>query len=63
MKATFEHGSQSFTVTLTPAGKAFHVDMEDQTMEAQILQAKDGTLELLINGQRVTAYVSSDHAT
>ena len=62
MKTTFEHDSQIFTVDLVPAGKAFRINVTDQTMEAQILEAKEGRLELLIDGQRVTAYVSSDHA-
>lgn len=62
MKATFEQDSQTFTVDLTPAGKAYRVKVNDQTMEAQILQAKEAMLELLIDGQRVTAYISSDHA-
>ena len=60
MKLNFDHDSQSISVDLTPSGKSFRVDVGGETIEAQILQAKDGKLDLLINGKRVTAYVSSD---
>ena len=36
--------------------------MGDKLVEVEVLQAKDGKLDLLIDGQRVTAYVSSEHA-
>ena len=60
MKLNFDHEGQSISVDLTPPGKSFRVDALGETIEAQILQAKDGKLDLLIDGQRVTAYVSSD---
>ena len=60
MKLNFDHEGQSISVDLTPSGKSFRVDALGETIEAQILQAKDGKLDLLIDGQRVTAYVSSD---
>ena len=60
MKLNFDHEGQSISVDLTPSGKSFRVDALGGTIEAQILQAKDGKLDLLIDGQRVTAYVSSD---
>jgi biotin carboxyl carrier protein len=36
--------------------------MGDKTVDVEILQTKDGKLDLLIGGQRVRAYVSSEHA-
>jgi acetyl/propionyl-CoA carboxylase alpha subunit len=62
VKATFDHDSQTFSIELTPEGKTYRVQVEDQTMDAQLLQANDGKLELLIDGRRVIAYVSYDHA-
>ena len=61
MKLNFDHEGQSISVDLTTSGKSFRLDVEGETVEAQILQAKDGKLDLLIDVKRVTAYVSSDH--
>ena len=60
MKLNFEHEGQSFSVDLTPAGKLYRVAVNNTDIDAEILQAKDGRLDLLIDGKRVTAYVSSD---
>ncbi|MDQ2693077.1 MAG: biotin/lipoyl-binding protein [Chloroflexota bacterium] len=62
MKIAFDHGSETIDVEVTPEGKSYHLGVGDQTVEAEILQAKDGRLELLLDGKRVTAYVSSDNA-
>ena len=62
MKIAFDHGSETITVDLTPAGKSYRLTVDDQTAEAEILKAKDGRLDLLLEGERVTAYVSSDNA-
>jgi acetyl/propionyl-CoA carboxylase alpha subunit len=61
VKVNFEHNGQSFSVDLTPAGKSYLVKAGEATVEVQILQAKDGKLDLLIDGKRVAAYVSSDN--
>lgn len=61
MKLTYEHGSQSFSIDLVPAGKTYYLSFEEKTVEVEILHAKDGKLELLLDGKRLTAYVSSDH--
>ncbi|NJC94974.1 MAG: hypothetical protein C3F07_19425 [Anaerolineales bacterium] len=52
------------TIDLTPTGKSYRVDMDDKTAEVEILRADTeyGKLDLLIDGERVTAYVSSDNA-
>ena len=64
MKLSFEQNEQTVPVELTPAGsdKTYRVTIGEQTFVVEILQAKDGKLELLVDGERVTAYISSDSA-
>lgn len=58
MKITFDQT----VIDLTPQGKAYRATMGDKTVDVEIVRAKDGVLELLIDGERVTAYVSADEA-
>lgn len=58
MKLTFDN----ITLDLKPNSKSYAVAVDDRTAIAEILRAKDGQLELLIDGERVIAYVSSDNA-
>lgn len=58
MKLTFDNT----IIDLTPNGKSYRAVMGDKPVEVEILNAKDGRLDLLINGEHVTAYVSSDGA-
>ncbi|HEX9388274.1 MAG TPA: biotin/lipoyl-containing protein, partial [Anaerolineales bacterium] len=46
----------------TPSGKSYRATIGEKTVDVEILRAKDGKLDLLIDGKRVTAYVSSDNA-
>ena len=62
MKLSFERNSEPFPVDLAPAGKAYRLTVGEENFDVEILQAKDGELDLLIDGKRVTAYVSSDSA-
>ena len=62
MKLSFDHNSESISVELTSSGKTHRFTMGDRTADVEILQAKDGKLDLLIDGNRVTAYVSSENA-
>jgi biotin carboxyl carrier protein len=62
MKLTFEYHSQSFPSDLTASGKSHRVTVGEKTVEVEILQAKDGKMDLLLDGKRLTAYVSSDNA-
>jgi biotin carboxyl carrier protein len=64
VKLTFDLNSQSFPIDLTPGGssKSYRATIGDKTVEVEILQSKDGKLDLLIDGERVTAYVSSENA-
>ena len=58
MKLTFDNNS----IDLTPTGKSYHATLGDRTVDVEILGTQDGKLDLLIDGERVTAYVSSDNA-
>lgn len=58
MKLTFDN----ITLDLKPNGKSYTVALDDKTATAEILCAEDGKLELLIDGEHVSAYVSSDNA-
>ena len=61
MKLSFDFNSQSLSVDLTPTGKSYRATIEEKTVNVEVIQSKDGKLDLLIDGKRVTAYVSSDN--
>jgi acetyl/propionyl-CoA carboxylase alpha subunit len=58
MKTTFDQT----IIDLTPQGKSYRATVGDKTVDVEIVRVSDGQLELLIDGERVTAYVSSDGA-
>ena len=58
MKTTFDQ----VAVDLTPQGKSYRATVGDKTVEVEIIRAQDGQLEMLMEGERVMAYVSSDGA-
>ena len=60
MKITFD----TQTIDLTPAGsgKRYRATIGDKTVEVEIVYADTGRLDLLIGGERVTAYISFDGA-
>ena len=64
MRLTFEHNSQSLGIDLTPSGsgQSHRATVGDKTVDVKVLQVTEGKLDLLIDGKRVTAYVSSDRA-
>ena len=62
MKLNFEQNSKSFPVELTPSGKSYRATIGDKTFDAEIIRAENGKLDLLIDGKRVSAYISSDGA-
>ncbi len=62
MKIQFEHDAQSLPIDLTPAGKSYRVTVGDTTVEVEIVGAENGKLDLLIDGERINAWVSSDGA-
>ena len=61
MKITFD--TQTHELTPAGSGKSYREDIGGKTEEVEIIRADEGQLELLIDGERVTAYVSSDGAT
>lgn len=50
------------TIDLTPTGKSYRTTMGDKTVDVEIITTQDGKLDLLFDGERITAYVSSDNA-
>jgi biotin carboxyl carrier protein len=60
VKVSFHHNSETISLDLTPAGKSYRAVIGDETLSVEVLQAEGGVLGLLIDGKRITAYVSSD---
>jgi biotin carboxyl carrier protein len=62
MKLALDYNSQSFAIDLTPQGKSYRAVIGDDVFDVEIVGAESGKLDLLIDGEHVTAYVSSDGA-
>jgi biotin carboxyl carrier protein len=62
VKFSFDHNSETIPVDLTPTGKSYRATIGDKTFEVQIIRTDHARLDLLIDGKRVTAYVTSDNA-
>jgi biotin carboxyl carrier protein len=62
VKYSFDRNSETIQIDLTPTGKSYRATIGDETVDVEVLRAKDGKLDVLIDGKRVTAYVSSDNA-
>ena len=62
MNFAFDQGSEIISIDVTPSGKSDRLTIEGKTVEVEILQAKDGIMDLLIDGKRLIAYVSSENA-
>lgn len=60
MKFTF--GDQTLELTPSGSGKSYRVDIAGKTADVEIIRSNNRQLELLIDGQRVTAYISSEGA-
>ena len=58
MKTTFDTQS----IELNPSGENFTANVDGKTVNVQIIRAANGRMDLLVDGQRVTAHVSSDMA-
>lgn len=58
MKTTFD----TQTIELNPSGENFTAYIDGKTVNIQIIRAANGRMDLLVDGQRVTAHVSSDMA-
>lgn len=61
MKFSFEQNSQVISVELVPSGRGYRATIGGETVDVEILRAEDGKLDLLIDGKRVTACVSSEN--
>jgi biotin carboxyl carrier protein len=61
MKIQFDDNAQSMSIDLMPSGKSYRATIGEKTVNVEVIQSKDGRLDLLIDGKRVTAYVSSDN--
>ena len=62
MKFSFDHNSKTITIDFSPMGKFYRAKIGEKTIDVEILQAKDGRLDLLIDGKRVTTYLSFENA-
>jgi biotin carboxyl carrier protein len=62
VKFSFDHNSETISVDLTPSGKSYRATIGEDTVDVEIIQAKDKKLDLLIDGKHVTAYISVDSA-
>jgi len=58
MKITFDN----ISFDITPSGKGYLATIGDKTISVEVLHAENGRLDLLVDGERVIAYVSSDNA-
>src|SRR5215211_5188558 len=63
VKSSFDHNSQMISIELTPSGsgKSYRATVADRTVDIEIIHSENGNLDLLIDGKRLTAYVSSDN--
>ena len=50
------------TLDISSKGKTFTLTLDDKTIEAEVLHTENGKLDLLIDSEGLTAYVSSDNA-
>ena len=62
MKFSFDHNAETISIDLTPTGKTYRATIGERMVDVEVLVAKVGKLDFLIDGQRVTAYVSSENA-
>ena len=58
MKLTFDNT----TLDLSQSGKSYRISNADETADVELVRAKNGKLDLLVDGRPVSAYVSSDGA-
>jgi biotin carboxyl carrier protein len=50
------------TLEINPSGDNYVATMDGKTVSVHVIRAEDGRIDLLIDGQRVNAHVSSDMA-
>ena len=59
MKITFD--TQTLELIPVGSGKSYRAAIGNRTADVEIMHTESGRLDLLIDGQRVTAYVSSEN--
>ncbi len=62
MKVTLDYQTTTFELELIPSGKSYRATLGEKITDIELIHAANGKLDLLIDGRRVTAYVSSDSA-
>lgn len=60
MKLTFDN--QTIELNPTGSGKSYRATLGEKTADVEVLGLQGGRLDLLIDGERVIAYVSPDNA-
>lgn len=58
MKITFD----TQTVEINPSGDDYIATLDNKTVSVQVIRAENGRMDLLIDGKRVSAYISFDGA-
>lgn len=48
-------------IDISSSGKSFVLSLDDKTIHAEVIHVENGKLDLLIDGKRVTSYISSDN--
>ena len=48
-------------IDVSANGRLFTVSLADRTTQAEVIRSENGRLHLVINGEHLTAYVTSDH--
>ncbi|HET6595885.1 MAG TPA: biotin/lipoyl-containing protein [Anaerolineales bacterium] len=61
MKFSYDYNSEKILIDFIKAGKGYRAALEAQTVDVEVSRVEDGKLDLLIDGKRVTAYVSSEN--
>jgi 3-methylcrotonyl-CoA carboxylase alpha subunit len=62
VKLSFDMNNHTYSVDLVPSGRSYRATIAEQSLDVEEIQAADGKLDLLVDGKRITAYVSSDGA-
>lgn len=57
-----KHSFNNIDLDVSFDAKAVTIKLGDRTAQVEVLRAEDGKLDLLIDGERATAYVSGDNA-
>jgi len=62
VKFVFDQGAESIPIEIVPSGRGYRATVGQDSVGVEILQAKDGKLDLLVDGKPITAYISSENA-